>query len=88
MRELQRVHTAHGTTSKFDTSVGSHQGSVISPYPSIMSIDTVVMHLLQELLLTLLYPNGVVFIADLKAELHREKQMRVDAYRRRVEVEP
>ncbi|EYC05888.1 hypothetical protein Y032_0079g1241 [Ancylostoma ceylanicum] len=42
-----RVHTVHGTTSKFTIAVGVQEGSALSPFLFIMTIDTVVEHLLE-----------------------------------------
>ncbi|EYB91134.1 hypothetical protein Y032_0210g2145 [Ancylostoma ceylanicum] len=50
-----RVRTSLGTTSKFDITVGVHQGSALSPFLFIMTLDTVVKHLLEGPPSTLLY---------------------------------
>ncbi|EYC46334.1 hypothetical protein Y032_0401g787 [Ancylostoma ceylanicum] len=64
-----RVRTSLGTTSKFDITVGVHQGSALSPFLFIMTLDTVVKHLLEGPPCTLLYADDVAVIADSTAEL-------------------
>ncbi|EYB83113.1 hypothetical protein Y032_0342g3027 [Ancylostoma ceylanicum] len=64
-----RVRTVHGTTSKFTIAVGVHQGSALSPFLFIMTLDTVVKHLLEGPPFTLLYADDVALIADSRAEL-------------------
>ncbi|EYC17762.1 hypothetical protein Y032_0029g1858 [Ancylostoma ceylanicum] len=64
-----RVRTVHGTTSKFTIAVGVHQGSALSPFPFITTLDTVVKHLLEGPPFTLLYADDVALIADSRAEL-------------------
>ncbi|EYC43100.1 hypothetical protein Y032_0503g2638 [Ancylostoma ceylanicum] len=69
-----RVRTSHGMTSKFDITVGVHQGSALSPFLFIMTLDTVVKHLLEGPPSTLLYADDVALIADSRAELQLKIQ--------------
>ncbi|EYB93809.1 hypothetical protein Y032_0178g644 [Ancylostoma ceylanicum] len=69
-----RVRTSHGITSKFDITVGVHQGSALSPFLFIMTLDTVVKHLLEGPPFTLLYADDVALIADSRAELQLKIQ--------------
>ncbi|EYC00666.1 hypothetical protein Y032_0114g463 [Ancylostoma ceylanicum] len=64
-----RVRTAHGTTSKFEISVGVHQGSALSPFLFILTLDKVVKNLMEEPPFTLLYADDVAFIANSKVEI-------------------
>ncbi|EYC00629.1 hypothetical protein Y032_0114g448 [Ancylostoma ceylanicum] len=68
-RSTARVHTSLGITSKFDTRMEVHQGSALSPFLFIMTLDTVVKHLLEGPPFTLLYADDVAPIADSRAEL-------------------
>ncbi|EYC40921.1 hypothetical protein Y032_0589g367 [Ancylostoma ceylanicum] len=64
-----KVRTSLGTTSKFDITVGVPQGSALSPFLFIMTLDTVVKHLLESPPCTLLYADDVALIADSGTEL-------------------
>ncbi|EYC15085.1 hypothetical protein Y032_0038g3625 [Ancylostoma ceylanicum] len=69
-----RVRTLHKPTSKFDITVGVHQGSVLSPSLFIRTLDTVVKHLLEGPPFTVLYADDVALIADSRAELQLKIQ--------------
>ncbi|EYC10483.1 hypothetical protein Y032_0055g2579 [Ancylostoma ceylanicum] len=64
-----RMRTSHGMRSKFDITVGVHQGSALSPFLFIMTLDMVVKHLPEGPPSTLLYADDVALIADPRAEL-------------------
>ncbi|EYC32479.1 hypothetical protein Y032_0003g1602 [Ancylostoma ceylanicum] len=46
-KSTTRVRTTHGTTSKFEISVAVHQGSAVSPFLFILTLDTVVKNLME-----------------------------------------
>ncbi|EYB93874.1 hypothetical protein Y032_0178g686 [Ancylostoma ceylanicum] len=69
-----RVRTVHGTTSKFTIAVGVHQGSALSPFLFIMTLDSVLKHLLEGPPFTLLYADDVALFADSRAELQFKVQ--------------
>ncbi|XGW04084.1 hypothetical protein V3C99_015322 [Haemonchus contortus] len=63
------VRTAHGQTAATDVTVGVHQGSALSPFLFLLTMNVITEELVDEPLKTILYADDIALIAESKEEL-------------------
>ncbi|VDP22984.1 unnamed protein product [Heligmosomoides polygyrus] len=69
------VRTPHGMTKKMDITVGVHQGSDLSPFLFVLTLDCIVNHLEECSLRTILYADDIALVADSREELEEKVQL-------------
>uniref|UniRef100_A0A8L8KRW8 Reverse transcriptase domain-containing protein n=1 Tax=Heligmosomoides polygyrus TaxID=6339 RepID=A0A8L8KRW8_HELPZ len=69
------VRTPHGMTKKMDITVGVHQGSALSPFLFVLTLDCIVNHLEKGPLRTILYADDITLVADRREELEEKVQL-------------
>ncbi|VDO71857.1 unnamed protein product [Heligmosomoides polygyrus] len=66
------VRTPHGMTKKMDITVRVHQGSALSPFLFVLTLDCIVNHLEEGPLRTILYADDIALVADSREELEEK----------------
>ncbi|VDO84028.1 unnamed protein product [Heligmosomoides polygyrus] len=69
------IRTPHGVTRKVDITVGVHQGSALSPFLFLLTLDSIVNHLEEGPLRTILYAGHIALVADNQEELEEKVQL-------------
>ncbi|VDL82321.1 unnamed protein product [Nippostrongylus brasiliensis] len=69
-----RVRTPHEHTKAMDIVCNVHQGSALSPFLFILTLDGMVSHLVKDPLKTILYADDIALIADSREELQGRVQ--------------
>ncbi|VDO99331.1 unnamed protein product [Heligmosomoides polygyrus] len=69
------IRTPHGVTRKVDITVGVHQGSALSPFLFLLTLDSIVNHLEEGPLRTILYVDDITLVADIQEELEEKVQL-------------
>ncbi|VDP03687.1 unnamed protein product [Heligmosomoides polygyrus] len=69
------VRTPHGMAKKMDITVGVHQGSALSPFLLVLTLDCIVNHLEEGPLRTILYAADIALVADSREELEKKVQL-------------
>ncbi|VDP13990.1 unnamed protein product [Heligmosomoides polygyrus] len=62
-------------TKKMDTTVGVHQGSALSPFLFVLTLDYIVNHLEEGPLRAILYADDIALVADSREELEEKVQL-------------
>ncbi|XGW34175.1 hypothetical protein V3C99_018193, partial [Haemonchus contortus] len=65
---------AHGQTGAIDVTVGVHQGSALSPFLFLLTMDVITEELVDGPLKTILYADDIALIAESKEELQDNLQ--------------
>ncbi|VDL78066.1 unnamed protein product [Nippostrongylus brasiliensis] len=73
-RSRATIRTPHGNTKKVAITVGVHQGSALSPFLFLLTLDSMVRHLTEDPLKTILYADDMALIADSREELQDKVQ--------------
>ncbi|VDP07904.1 unnamed protein product [Heligmosomoides polygyrus] len=68
----EAIRTPHGVTRKVDITVGVHQGSALSPFLFLLTLDSIVNHLEEGPLRTILYADDIALVADNQEELEEK----------------
>nr|CDJ91569.1 RNA-directed DNA polymerase (reverse transcriptase) domain containing protein [Haemonchus contortus] len=68
------IRTAHGQTGAIDVTVGVHQGSALSPFLFLLTMDVITEELVDGPLKTILYADDIALIAESKEELQDNLQ--------------
>uniref|UniRef100_A0A0N4WN98 Reverse transcriptase domain-containing protein n=1 Tax=Haemonchus placei TaxID=6290 RepID=A0A0N4WN98_HAEPC len=68
------IRTAHGQTGAIDATVGVHQGSALSPFLFLLTMDVITEELVDGPLKTILYADDIALIAESKEELQDNLQ--------------
>ncbi|VDL78169.1 unnamed protein product [Nippostrongylus brasiliensis] len=68
------IRTPQGFTKKVDIAVAVHQGSALSPILFLLTLDSMVSHLIEDPLKTILYAGDIALIAGTKVELQGKVQ--------------
>ncbi|VDP49141.1 unnamed protein product [Heligmosomoides polygyrus] len=66
---------AHGMTKKMDITVGMHQGSALSPFLFVLTLDCIVNHLEEGPLRTILYADDIALVPNSREELEEKVQL-------------
>ncbi|VDP24977.1 unnamed protein product [Heligmosomoides polygyrus] len=69
------VRTPYGMTKKMDITVGVHQGSALSPFLFVLTLDCIVNRLEEGPLRTILYAKHIALLADSREELEEKVQL-------------
>ncbi|VDO19033.1 unnamed protein product [Heligmosomoides polygyrus] len=67
------IRTPQGVTRKVDIAVRVHQGSALSPFLFLLTLDSIVNHLEEGPLRTILYANDIALVADNQEKLEEKK---------------
>nr|CDJ93788.1 RNA-directed DNA polymerase (reverse transcriptase) domain containing protein [Haemonchus contortus] len=65
------IRTAHGKTGAIDVTVGVHQGSALSPFLFLLTMDVITEELVDGPLKTILYADDIALIAESKEDLQK-----------------
>ena len=68
------VRTPHGLTKEVNITVGVHQGSALSPFLFLLTLDVMAKELMEGPLKTILYADDIALIADSREELQDKVQ--------------
>ncbi|XGW19497.1 hypothetical protein V3C99_003389 [Haemonchus contortus] len=68
------IRTPHGQTGAIDVTVGVHQGSALSPFLFLLTMDVITEELMDGPLKTILYADDIALIAESKDELQDKLQ--------------
>ncbi|VDO70855.1 unnamed protein product [Heligmosomoides polygyrus] len=63
------IRTPHGVTRKVDITVEVHQGSALSPFLFLMTLDSIVNHLEEGPFRTTLYADDIALVTENQEEL-------------------
>ncbi|VDP26856.1 unnamed protein product [Heligmosomoides polygyrus] len=69
------IRTPHGVTRKVGITVGVHQGSALSPFLFLLTLDSIVNHLEEGPLRTILYADDIALVADNQEEVEEKVQL-------------
>ncbi|VDO66148.1 unnamed protein product [Heligmosomoides polygyrus] len=69
------IRTPHGVTRKVDITVGVQQGLALSPFLFLLTLDSVVNHLEEGPLRTILYADDIALVAENQEELEEKVQL-------------
>ncbi|VDP49771.1 unnamed protein product [Heligmosomoides polygyrus] len=69
------IRTPHGVTRKVDITVGVHQGSALSLFLFLLTLNSVVNYLEEGPLRTILYADDIALVADNQEELEEKVQL-------------
>ncbi|XGW23143.1 hypothetical protein V3C99_005413 [Haemonchus contortus] len=68
------IRVPHGQTGAIDVTVGVHQGSALSPFLFLLTMDVITEEVMDEPLKTILYADDIALIAESKGKLQDKPQ--------------
>ncbi|VDO19287.1 unnamed protein product [Heligmosomoides polygyrus] len=69
------VRTPPGMTKKMDITVGVHEGSALSPFFFVLTLDCIVRHQEEGPLRTILYADDIALVADSPEQLGEKVEL-------------
>ena len=82
-----RMRLPFGDTEKFKIKVGLHQGSALSPFLSILVLDTLTGHIQTEIPWELNFADEIALIGRKEKELEKDPELAKGTENRRSEEE-
>ncbi|VDP01572.1 unnamed protein product [Heligmosomoides polygyrus] len=71
----EAVRSPHGMTKKMDITMRVHQGSALSPFLFVLTLNCIVNHLEEGPLRTILCAHDIALVADSREELEETVQL-------------